>query len=144
LKNDLSYYLVMSIVIVIIQCASVRGGKHEKKLVPCSPRAVGWNIERTSTRRRLPRERRIDRVLRRGGRTGAWHAGRLRKRRSWKRWEGVVRNLVASPCRARWGLSRITRRSPYIIQTILTTTLHPPLLLLFLLFLSFSSALNIR
>lgn len=41
--------------------------------------------------------------------------------------EKVVGTLVASPCRARWGLSRVTRRSPYIIKTILTTTLHPHL-----------------
>lgn len=123
LKNDLSYNLVMG---VVIHCASPRGGKHEEHLVPCGLRASGWNFQRTSTYRRLPRERRIDRVLRRGGRTGAWHAGRLRKRRSWKRWEGVVRTLVASPCRARWGLSRITRRSPYNIQTILTTNNTSP------------------
>jgi hypothetical protein len=32
LKNDLSYNPVMG---VVISCASLRGGKHEKKLVPC-------------------------------------------------------------------------------------------------------------
>jgi hypothetical protein len=58
LKNDLSYYLVIPIVvfIVIIQCASLRGGKHEEHLVPCGSRAAGWNIARTSTRGRPPRE----------------------------------------------------------------------------------------
>jgi hypothetical protein len=49
----------------------------------------------------------------------------------------VVGTLVASPCRARWGVSRVTRRGVYIIQTILSKQ-HFPLYFSSFFFSSFS------
>lgn len=138
-KNHLSYNLVMSIVIiVVIHCASGRGGKHAEHLTSFRVVFAPWGG--MSDEHLL-----VDVSSGNNGstgyyecvHTGAWHGTCWTLAQAFDAGGGgedVVGTLVASPCRARWGVSRVTRRSPYIIQTILTTNQTP----LYFFFFSFS------